>query len=454
MLVASTSARRRVPFTFDETADNFFAMAGDPVQAPHLNIPSINAPVMPGRLVTTRTLTSTGPSAKQVTVTTTAPPGSTITVSPRTFALNPGASVTLTITITSTAPAGVQQFGSIRLTGNGLPAQHLPVAFVPTQGTVDLTQSCSPSTITVASQSTCTVQAVNNSFNPQTVDLDTISTNNLRMMSATGGATVIGPRQARLHGVVLSGAQPGVPSVAPGALFGYLPLSSFGIPFNPIGDEEVLNFNIDGATLDFAGQNWNRIGVDSNGYIVMGGGGVEDNNCCNIPTGPSAARPNNVLAPFWTDLDGTGAPGVAVGFLGDGSDEWLVVEFKVNVFGTNDLRTFQVWIGDDSAFDDDDTEDITYAYAAPQTDPAGQDFLVGAENFLGQGDMEAVLPTADLRVTSGAFTPGGSVSYTVNVRGDSVGAGTVRTEMTATGVPGVTIVSSPIQIVKKGGVPG
>ena len=60
----------------------------------------------------------------------------------------------------------------------------------------------------------------------------------------------------------------------------------------------------------FAGQEWTRIGVDSNGYLVVGGGSSEDNNCCNLPAGPDPARPNNVLAPFWTDLDGTGAPGI------------------------------------------------------------------------------------------------------------------------------------------------
>ena len=52
-------------------------------------------------------------------------------------------------------------------------------------------------------------------------------------------------------------------------------------------------------------------------------------------------------------------------------------------------------------------------------DPAGQDFLVGAENELGQGDMTATLPTADLRVTSSAPTPGGSATYSFVVRGES-----------------------------------
>ena len=59
----------------------------------------------------------------------------------------------------------------------------------------------------------------------------------------------------------------------------------------------------------YDGGTYTSIGVDSNGYVVVGGGDAEDNNCCQ-PVIPDTARPNNVLAPFWTDLDGTGAPGI------------------------------------------------------------------------------------------------------------------------------------------------
>ena len=85
--------------------------------------------------------------------------------------------------------------------------------------------------------------------------------------------------------------------------------------------------------------------MDSNGYSIAGGGSSEDNNCCNLPTGPDPAPPNNMLAPFWTDLDGTGADGIYVAVLTDGVDTWIVIEHQVNVFGTTSNRHFQVWIG-------------------------------------------------------------------------------------------------------------
>ncbi len=119
-----------------------------------------------------------------------------------------------------------------------------------------------------------------------------------------------------------------------------------------------------------------------------------------------------------------------------------MIEHRVNVFGTTSQRVFQVWIGVDG------TQDITYAYdpAALPGDPSGQDFLMGAENELGQGDMVAVLPTTDQRVTSTNPSPGESVSYSLTVRGTAKGTGTVTTEMDATGVRGTTIVRSPVRV--------
>ena len=49
-------------------------------------------------------------------------------------------------------------------------------------------------------------------------------------------------------------------------------------------------------------------------------------------TFPNAARPNNVLAPFWTDTNTTGGtPGnnaIQVNVLGNGDSDWIVVDFQ------------------------------------------------------------------------------------------------------------------------------
>jgi hypothetical protein len=434
------AAAINAPLAFDETASGFFGKGGDPIQAVQLNVPSIDAPIMPGRLVTTRIATNVSGARQRFNAAADAPAGSTITVRPSRFSLNPGESVQLTITIQSTAPIGDQQFGAVRLDATGEPAQHLPVAFIHTQGSVSLVQNCDAATLPQEAITQCQVTAVNNSFDTQLVNLDTSTNDRLSIRSATG-ATRVSERRAQLHNVTLAGAQPGIPSVDPVPVGGYLPLELFGIQPELIGDEDILNFNV--PAFVYNGQTFNAIGIDSNGYIVAGGASSQDNNCCLIPAGPDAAAPNNMLAPFWTDLDGSGAPGIRVGILSGGGSSWVVVQYGVNVFGTSDLREFQVWIGVNGL------QDISYNYSVQQTDPNGQPFLVGAENVLGNGDMVAELPGPDLVVTSTAPVPGAQASYSVSVRGGDRGTGLVQTEMTATGVPGVTIVTNQIDVVRR-----
>jgi hypothetical protein len=428
------------PLTFDETADRFAALGADASTAVHLNVPSVNAPVMPGRVDTTRVATNTSGRRQRFTVSTEAPEGATIAVTPRSFTLPAGGSVTLNVSIEAPVP-GDQQFGRIDIDAARGPDMHLPVAFQPTQSEVTLTQSCSPLSIERGGTSACTVSAANTSAEDTTADLFTEVSGGLRVAGADG-ADWTSNRSAELLDVPLAGNSPGVPAVDDGELFGYVPLDGFGVAPIPVGDEQILNFTT--PAFEYAGQTWDRFGIDSNGYIVVGPTTSADNNCCNLPDGPDPARPNNMLAPFWTDLDGTGAPGIYIDVLSDGVDSWIVVEYRVNTFGTTDRQTFQVWIGING------TEDITYAYdPGDAPDAHGQDFLVGAENIEGDGDVVATVPAGDQRVTSTDPVEGDTVSYIVFVRGQSLGTFPVTSSMNATGVPGTTIVSDDITVTRR-----
>jgi subtilisin family serine protease len=422
--------------TFDESAERMFALGNDPVNAVHLNLPSVNAPVMPGRLTTVRT-------AKNVTNRTqtyTASSSSAgISVSPKLFSVLPGRSVQLRITISSTGPTK-QNFGQVRLDplSSGLPTLHLPVAYVPQQGDVTLASSCTPETVKWLGASTCTITAQNQSFGDTTANLVTETTPNLLI---TNGAGLRVTKKA-----TLAGRKPGSPSVGAGELFGYVSMAGLGVVPDTIRDEEVINYNV--PDFVYNGQKFSRVGVDANGYLIVGGGTTEDNECCNLPAKlPDPARPNNILAPFWTDLDGTGAAGVYADTVSDGTNDWFVVEWQVNVKGTTSNRHFQVWIGLGA------TQDITFAYdpEARPANPNGQPFLVGAENSLGTGGGQlpaGTLPTGDLRVTSTPPVPGGTSTYQVKVRGLFPGDGKVTTSMTSPAVPGTTIVTSTVRVTR------
>jgi hypothetical protein len=165
----------------------------------------------------------------------------------------------------------------------------------------------------------------------------------------------------------------------PGIAGGYLPLSLFGIsPIAGMGDEAIENFNV--PTFSFAGEAWSRLGVVSNGYIVVGGGTSADVEFINTDL-PNAASPTNLLAPFWTDLNPGAGGAVRIGTLTDGSDTWIVVDWEA-VPNSLDARpnSFQVWIGTNT--DATPAEDITFAYGAI-SDGDGGSLTIGAQDKTG-----------------------------------------------------------------------
>jgi hypothetical protein len=257
---------------------------------------------MPGVITTTRT-------AKNVTDRTLVflagaqdPAGASISVSPALFSVRPGRSVDLRISISAPSlPAG-QYFGRINLNQvGGSRTLHLPVAFVKRQGDVTLEQSCDPSTIRIiAGRSTCTVTVQNNSLSAADVQLTSTTSLGLFVTSATGATRVNAHRVTAA--ATIAGRQPDAPQIAPGqGPAGYLPLDAFGIAPTPIGDEQIIN--VDVPEFTFAGETYTRLGVTSDGYMVAGGGDADDVSF-EPQTLPDPARPNGVLAPFWTDLDG------------------------------------------------------------------------------------------------------------------------------------------------------
>jgi subtilisin family serine protease len=428
--------------TLDETAANMVALGNDPVNAVHLNLPSINAPVMPGELTTTRTVTNVTGQTQVYRVEVDSPVDSRIRVTPSLFAVAPGKSRDLRVTITSSAPEQ-QLFGEIRLVPSraGLPTQHLPVGFIHQQGEVSLSSSCTPDSINWLGSSTCTVVATNHSFNEMTVDLTTTTNLNL-LITGADGADQKDAFRVELDGATLAPAVPGNPTLAPGPnpAGGWLPLSLFTGPI-AVGDETLLNFNT--PPYVYAGQVFTQLGVTSNGYVVAGPATSQDVEF-DPPGIPNPARPNNVLAPFWTDLNGANAPGVRVVSLTDGVNSWLAIEWELNPFGTvGNEQLFQIWIGI-SGF-----EDISFAYNPADLPTSPHNLEVGAENIAGtDGDTLGfnVAPTEDLDVISTDPVPGGSVSYDVHVRGIIPGTGTATSTMVGDGLPGTTIVTSDVEV--------
>ena len=228
-----------VPIVFQDSAIDMATLGADPLTAVNVNTPAVNLPTLSGSAIVTRTATNLSTKAYTYNVTTQAPSGATIQVSPSSGTIKAGASRAFRIQITSTAPSG-QYFGRINFTSTGDPALHLPVAFFTQQGAVTLSQSCAPTTVPLTTSTTCSVTASNTSFGTAAVSATTAVSSGLKVTGATGGATVAFNGRSASTTFPLAGQGDPQPAIAPDSTLparGYVDLARFGVSPIALGDE-------------------------------------------------------------------------------------------------------------------------------------------------------------------------------------------------------------------------
>ncbi|HEX9995004.1 MAG TPA: S8 family serine peptidase [Acidimicrobiales bacterium] len=423
--------------TFDESAANYAASATDPLHRIDLNLPSVYASGNAGEITTQRYAQNVTSRALTYNVRTAAPHGASVRVSPSRFTIAPGATIRLDITLSSiTLPVGTTVFAEIQLDRQGSERDlHLPVVWTRSQGNIVLDQECADSRINTGDSTTCEVTVTNNSLSNTPVDATTRVSEQLRVVRVTGASKVDG-RTVTASDQSLAGRQLGNPTIEPGTTpaGNYLPLDAFGAEFEAIGDEEAINFDL--PAFEFAGETFTSLGVTSNGYAVAGGvQGGEDIVCCPPQDMPDPERPNGVIAPFWTDLEGTDAEGIGALILADDEtgDAWVVIEWRLELFGTETQEVFQLWLGINGE------EDVSYGYDFDNLTqpPEEMGLSIGAENSAGTGGEDIhTVPEEPQRIVSTPGAPGEALQYTLTVRGGSVGNATVRTDVRSPAILG------------------
>lgn len=425
---------------FDVNPVDYYAAAGDEDSRINLNLPSINAPNMPGMIQTWRTARNMNPVSMTLDITATKPANSTITFTPSTITIPAWGTKSFFIDIDGSKLADGQYFGQITLNprASGYRNAVLPVAFDKGPGEVSLDNSCASGTVAKGAEIDCQVTVTN-----------------LANETANVSVRVKGPRSRNLllndwsagnkkgNGFIWNGQLS--PSLAPQILslttpaYGYLSMAKLGVPpESGFGDETIANYSV--PAFNYGGELYGTIALDANGYLVVGGAtSSADNNCCN-PAMPTPTPPNNVLAPFWTDLDPGSGGNIYAAVVSGGGASYIVLEWdQVPVFGTTNPRTFQVWL--QTAASEVATgldEEITYEYCItrnPQASDgcdnspaslvgpgAGDGLIVGAENRDGS-DAATIGPINTQPVEAGYIvntadpTPGGSMTITYDALG-------------------------------------
>jgi uncharacterized repeat protein (TIGR01451 family) len=367
----------QVGLTMNATGADYVAHQNDLWNA---NYPSLYVPALPGIITVQRTVHNENHFEIYWQLKVQAPKDVKITV-PSKIYLPPDGDATFEITVDARdVPLGEVRSATLILSdGSKNPLLlHFPITFIRKQAPVTLTKTCAPASFAVGGLTTCTITAVNTTFSNANVNLTDALPKQLKLVSGSVVGGVESGNGVTFSGV-LAGAQP--PDVAigtgPSPAGGYLPLSTFGIaPIGGVTDDSVTNFNVPAFT--FAGVTYTRLGVGSNGYIVVGGSaGSSDVQFLNQHF-PDPTRPNNVLSPFWTDFNPPAGGAIRIGTLTDGVHHWIVVDWAaVKEFSTARTNTFQVWIGYDGV------QDISFAYGTIQGNGDGGLMTVGAENNFG-----------------------------------------------------------------------
>jgi len=438
-------------FTFDSSGADYLAHQNDLWNA---NYPSVYVPVMPGIISVQRTARDVSHKNTFYKVIVTAPSDVKITTL-KELDLLANKTNTFDIKIdASNVPIGQVRFATITFRQlyetTSHRELHMPITIVRKAPVVTLTKSCDPVSIALGGTTTCTITASNTTFAPANVNITDKLPSQLKLIKGTvTGGTAAG-NTVTFSGALAGAQAPGVaiaavdPATTPGE--GYLPLSLFPTitPIAGIGDDTMTNFNVPSFT--YAGQTYSRIGVGSNGIIVVGGstGGTDA-----TPTNqslPNATPPNNVLAGFWTDLNPGAAGAVRVGILGDGTNNWIVIDWAaVREYSTaGNLHSFEIWIGINGV------EDITINYGANTGDGDLHQATIGAENIFGNrgGNIffngTGTLPTATpdslaARVTGTAPVSGAAQVITFKATGAKAGAYTNYAQMTSDLFQGINV---------------
>jgi subtilisin family serine protease len=418
-----------------------------------LNYPSVFIPALPGAATVSRTAHSVLPKESKWKLKVTAPSDLKISVpSKLKVPANGNASFDIAIDARD-VPNGEVRFATLTITqdGDGKRELHMPITIHRLPAPITVEKNCAPATFPKKATTTCTTKIANTTFSPANVSLYDKLPDQLNLINSS----VVGGTQQNnrvLYTGTLAGAQ--APQVSIGTIVapdtspaGYLPLGSLGAPPNiSLGDETIANIPLSKPFI-YAGNSYTTIGMTSNGYAVVGGGTQADVQFINQNL-PDSTAPNNVIAPFWTDINGGAGGNYYAYTLCDvtcnvpTNARWTVLEWEnAPEYGSGLTNSFQIWIGQNGE------EDITFTYGAVHGHGDGGFLTVGAENFIGTSgqnyyiDGVGTLPNSstELRVTGTPGAPGESHTVTYTAEGKKTGKWVNYSEVTSDAFFGTAI---------------
>ncbi len=345
----------------DETPENFLAAnpttGGDPK---NLNIASMQNGICVGTCSWTRKVTNVAGYSSFWQLQAQDRNGVKFSVSPNHLFLAPDETAEITVTADTALANTDWAFSELRLRQKGLgwsPDLHMPIAVKPAASTdATLLNAAADKTEARAGDILTYGFTITNGQQADVIDLSDALPHNLAFVEGSASATVVdgttlSPFEFSAGELTWSG------TLKPGSLelqastspFGYVPLSDHVEPFGcPASNCDDGGVTLEVPSFTYNGQTYNQVIWSVNGTLQVGSEGGQPTSATNQQL-PSTTPPNNLLAPFWTDLNmGVNGDGAEwyVAVLNDGVNEYSVYEWNnIPLFGDTDNRyTFQIWV--------------------------------------------------------------------------------------------------------------
>ena len=400
------------------------------------NYPSVYVPDMPGGVKVYRTFHSELAENALWRVRVDAPEDVTIKTR-RAFAIRPDQEKRMSIHIdASNVPFGEVRHATVILEEmRGERTLVMPVSIVRAEPEIIMENSCNPASFKFLRLATCSITVTNLSTEDTSFTLvDHVPRGLLIVPWGVTGATQDTLFSISHQGTLTGAELENVDVVdASGQTFGYVSLASIGIPpVGPVGDDEIVNFDLL-SDVQYGGTAYANVGMVSNGYLVMGGGTAADVSAVN-QVFPDTAVPNNVIAPFWTNLNPElGGNLYAAQITDPYGINWMVFEWEdVPNATSGELNTFQVWFGTGA------DQEIYFVYSDISAGDSGL-LTVGAENLDGSfganwfanGTGTPVTAGMELSVVAVPGAAGESHTATFMVTGWHIGSFTNCAELTS-----------------------
>jgi uncharacterized repeat protein (TIGR01451 family) len=422
-----------------------------------VNYPSVYMPSMPGVVTVRRTLENLEGTAASWSVYAVTSADLPITV-PAKITLQPHGFADLDIVINSATEkiSHVRSAWIVLVEDGGTRVLHFPITFIRWQNNMPILTTCNQATIKTGATTSCSMTAAN--VSPAPIDVTAVDTlpSGLTLVSGSVSGGTQSGNTVWWQGT-LAPATPGGVDVRIGpANDGYGSLASYyaAIPCSGSCDDRVFTGAVPSGIL-FNGVVYTQVSFSTNGLVQLGGDATS--SPVNLQM-PNAAAPNNLMAPFWTDLypagtDGKGSGKMYVGYITVGSYRtWLVIEWAdVVAKGTTAKHSFEVWLQVGGQ-----TEDITYTYNKLPTYGANGFLTIGAENAAGttgttyyyNGAGVPPVVNTDLIVASPKPSPGGSATVTFLAKGATVGSWTHCGVLIQNGTTDYGVSCVPIAVTK------